>query len=205
VQRGPSGTADVGQADPHVTAALTAWAQGQLPERGLLAALAASRVLIPVVAVPMKGDGEPEKQTDMALPKLVGKDGRSAVMAFTSVDTMKGWDPSARPVPVPVPRACEAAISEDSALVLDVAGPVPLSVDGARLEAIASGDPIPPPHLDQDVQAVVASLAPGAALVPAERGDLIVELTPVQDAEVARTVAIALRHRLRMLEFRVRA
>lgn len=198
----PSETADLGQADPRVAAALASWARGELPERAMLTALSAARVLIPIVAV--AADGESEKQTDMALPKLVGKDGRSAIMAFTSIEAMGRWDQSARPVPVPARRACEAAVAEDSALVLDVAGPVPVSVDGQRLAAIATGDRLPSPAEENDVHAIVGSLAPGATLAPADGADLIVELTPGQDAQVARDVALALRHRLRMLEFRVR-
>jgi hypothetical protein len=199
----PRESADLGQADPRVTAALAAWASGELPERAMLTALTESRVLIPIVAV--AADGESERQTDMALPKLVGKDGRSAVMAFTSLDTMHRWDSGARPVPVLARRACEAAVSEDSALVLDVAGPVPVSVDGERLDAIASGGPLPEPQDDGDVRAIVGSLAPGAHLAPATGADLVVELPPQQDAQIARAIAVALGHRLRMLEFRVRA
>jgi len=194
---------DRGQADPRVTAALDAYVLGELPEREMLATLRESRVLVPVVAV--AADGESEKQTDMALPKLVGRDGREAVMAFTSVDTLRRWDPRARPVPMPAQRACQAALAEQCALVVDVGGPVLVTLEGPRLSAIANGESLPSPHQDPEVIAVIEGLAPGAIIASADGAggkDLVVEL---KSPDPARDIAVALRHRLRAIEFRVRA
>lgn len=191
---------DRGGADPQVVAALDTYGRGELPERDMLAVLRGSRMLVPIVAV--AADGSSEKQTDMALPKLVGNDGREAVMAFTSVDTMRRWDPQARPVPMPAERACQAALSENCVLVVDVGGPVPVALEGARLSAIAGGEPVPPPHEDPEVRSIVERIDPGAVLVPADGKDMVVELT---SAAPARDIALALRHRLRAIEFRARA
>ena len=41
-------------------------------------------------------------------------------------------------------------------MVIDVAGPVPLAVEGERLAALAAGRPVPPAHEDPDIRAAVA-------------------------------------------------
>ena len=68
----------------------------------------------------------------MALPTLIGKDGRKAVIAFTGTVALKRWRADARPVPVPAARLWPAVAAEQAdAVVIDVAGPVPLVVEGA--------------------------------------------------------------------------
>lgn len=96
-----------------------------------------------------------EKSTEMALPILIGHDGRAAVLAFTSLDALTRWRPDARPVAVPAARAWQAGAEEASAVVIDVAGPVPVTVEGARLAALAAGRPAPLPHQDPDVLAAL--------------------------------------------------
>ena len=173
----PQFAGDDGAADPAVLAALAAYAAGQGSEHAALNALASSRLLVPVVAVlteETSGDAEPaeageteaagntpgsglrrEKSTEMALPTLIGHDGRAAVLAFTSLDALTRWRPDARPVAVPAARAWQAGAEEASAVVIDVAGPVPVTVEGARLAALAAGRPAPLPHQDPDVLAAL--------------------------------------------------
>jgi hypothetical protein len=52
----------------------------------------------------------------------------------------------------------QAAADESAAVVIDVAGPVRLTVEGARLAALACGDPVPPPWTDPDVLGVVSEV-----------------------------------------------
>ncbi|MGH3281058.1 MAG: SseB family protein, partial [Trebonia sp.] len=95
---------DTGEADPAVAAALAAYAAGQAAEHTVLTAIAASRLLVPVVAILAEaGDDGAEKETEMALPTLIGNDGRKAVIAFTGTDSITRWRVDARPVPVPAP------------------------------------------------------------------------------------------------------
>src|SRR5438874_4205041 len=98
-----------------------------------------------------------ENGTEMALPALIGADGRPALPAFTCLDALARWRADARPVPVPAASVWRAG-AETGAVVLDVAGPVPLAVDGARLAALAAGSPVPPPHADPDVLALVREI-----------------------------------------------
>jgi hypothetical protein len=213
---------DTGEADPAVTAALAAYAAGEAAEHAVLTAVAASRLLVPVVAVPVETDsagtdkpgagqppaGQPradhhgaDKETDMALPTLIGNDGRKAVIAFTGIETIRRWRADARPVPVPAARLWPAVAAEQAdAVVVDVAGPVPLVIEGARLAALASGEPPPPAHQDPDIRAQVAAVTPDFALEPGPpEADLTVVLKtdPASARAAAQTIAARLAPRLR--------
>jgi hypothetical protein len=154
---------DHGGADPRVAAALAAYLAGQGSEQAALRALAAARLLVPVIAV--LGDGSAsatsDKNSEMVLPTLIGSDGRPAVLAFTGLDALARWRQDARPVPAGADRVWRAAVADGCAVVIDVAGPVPLAVEGARLAALAAGQPVPPLHEDPDVRAAVAAAVAG--------------------------------------------
>ncbi len=165
----PKFPGDDGAADPAVAAALAAYAAGQGGEHAALTALAGSRLLVPVVAVLAEADEQgAEKSTEMALPTLVAQDGSRAVLAFTSLNALQRWRSDARPVPVPAASAWLAGTQDADAVVIDVAGPVTLAVDGARLAALAAGRPVPLPHQDPDVLAALqAALASEPLIVAA--------------------------------------
>jgi len=196
---------DKGQADPNVTATLSAYHQALATEREALMAVASARLLVPVVAMLTsldEGTGA-EKESEMALPTLIGQDGRAAIVAFTCVEAMTRWRPDARPVPAPAARVWHAAVAEGQAVVVDVAGPVPLVIEGARLAALAAGQVPPSPHEDPDVHAVVEQAVAAepavldAALAPsAQGGDLAVRLRVASDADAARRAAEAIAARL---------
>jgi SseB protein N-terminal domain len=200
---------DHGEADLAVAAALEAYAAGTGGEHAVLTALADSRLLVPVVAVladelasPAAGAGdgeapagppagqaglprEGEKASEMAMPAIVGRDGRRALPAFTSADAVRRWQPTARPVPVPASGVWQSAAHESWAVVIDIAGPVPVVVEGARLTALAEGAKAPGMHEDPDVwhevAAAAAEIAPGirVKLSPAPEGvDFTLELAP---------------------------
>ncbi|MBO3747939.1 SseB family protein [Streptosporangiaceae bacterium NEAU-GS5] len=135
---------DDGAADRAVVAALTAFQQEKASAADVLAALAAARLLVPVVAVLTESetgdDGlRREKSSDMALPKLVGRDGREAVLAFTGSESLRLWRADARPIQATGPQVCQAALHERAAaVVVDVAGPVPFTLEGAALQTLAA-------------------------------------------------------------------
>jgi len=174
---------DDGAADPRVTEALAAYHAGQGSEQAALTALAAARLLVPVVALLADGSAaEGDKNSEMVLPKLIGRDGRPAVPAFTGLDALARWRPDARPVPAEADRVWRAAVADGCAVVIDVAGPVPLAVEGARLAALAAGRPVPPAHEDPDVRAQVEAAVAGEpviagfTLAPGGEVDLAVRL-----------------------------
>jgi type III secretion system (T3SS) SseB-like protein len=186
-----------------VTAILAAYAAGEAAETAVLAAVAAARLLVPVVAVLAEANADgTEKETEMALPTLIGNDGRKAVIAFTGVETVTRWRADARPVPVPAPRLWPAVAAEEAdAVVVDVAGPVPLVIEGARLRALAAGEPVPLPYQDPDVRAAVAAVTDGFDLGPGGEGaDLTVTLNeadPDRAKAEAEAIAAGLASRLR--------
>ncbi len=142
----PGFAGDDGSAAPEVVAALSAYDED--PDGRHLATLAVlqdSRVLVPVVAV--LGEVEHDEQglahdktSDMAAVLLRGRDGRTALLGFTSQASLQAWDPAARPVPVTLADAARAARQDQAAaLVLDVAGPVTCVVETEELDLLARG------------------------------------------------------------------
>jgi hypothetical protein len=141
----PGFAGDDGSAQPDLVAALAAYAAD--PGRHLAVFLAPqrARLLVPVVAV--LGEVEVDdaglahdKTSDMATALLTGRDGRQALLAFTSLQTLGAWRPDARPVPVAAPLAARSALQEGAAaLVVDVAGPTTYAVEGGLLDGLARG------------------------------------------------------------------
>jgi hypothetical protein len=186
---------DDGSADPALTAALFAYAQGRAGEHEVLAALADTRLLVPVVAVLTEEEDGREKESDMALPTLVGQDGRRGVLGFTSDDSLKRWRADARPVAVRARDACRAALDEDAdALVVDVAGPVPFAVEGNRLYTFAEGRPVPRPFEDPDLLAAIEAAfatedeVTGVRVGPGTNTELSVRFSLAPDADERTTV-----------------
>jgi hypothetical protein len=156
----PGFAGDDGSVDPEVASALAAYAHGDeasepAQHHATLAALQDARVLVPVVALLKEVEYDEQglardKTSDMAAVLMTGRDGRTALLAFTSTATLVRWDGShkdgsnvagdARPVPVRLQQAAQAAIQEQAAaLLLDVAGPVMFVVEGEDLRALALG------------------------------------------------------------------
>lgn len=138
---------DHGAVPPDLQATLTHYAQDPSVFPELLAALQRTRLLVPVIAT-AGGGGQvaadrsegptTEKDSEMATVLMRGADGRLALLAFTGVETMARWNADARPVPVATPDAARAALAEDaSALAVDIAGPVPVVVEGEDLQGFA--------------------------------------------------------------------
>lgn len=188
---------DTGEAGPAVRAALAAYADGTGSEQAALTAIAAARLLVPVVAVlaGMNDDGT-EKESEMALPTLIGNDGRRAVIAFTGTETLRLWKEDARPVPVRAAQVWTAALAEADAVVIDVAGPVQLVVEGARLAALANGDPPPLPHEDPDIRAAVAAVTGDFTLEPGGPGADLAVILKTRDMDEAREAAEGIAARL---------
>jgi hypothetical protein len=136
---------DTGEATPVLAAALAGYADDEARYPDVLAALGASRLLVPVVAVlgevEVDDDGlARDKSSDMATVLLRGADGRTALLAFSSTETLAAWNPEGRPVPVPTRTAALSALQEGAeALLVDLAGPITVAVEGKDLGALAAG------------------------------------------------------------------
>jgi type III secretion system (T3SS) SseB-like protein len=131
---------DDGSADPALAEALEARDHG-----AILAGLTKARLLVPVVA--MLGEVEyderglaHDKTSDMAVALLQGQDGRNALLAFTSTESLNLWSPEARPMPAQAQLVATAAIQEGAAaIVLDVAGPAPAVIETDDVRRVAAG------------------------------------------------------------------
>jgi hypothetical protein len=141
----PGFAGDDGAAPAGLVTALAGWAAGRTAYAEALAALAQSRLLVPVVAVLGEVEHDEaglahDKTSDMATVLLQGADGRLALLAFTGTEALRAWNPDGRPVPVATPLAARSALQDGAAaLVVDVAGPVRFVVEGTDLERLAEG------------------------------------------------------------------
>jgi hypothetical protein len=150
-----------------------------------------------------------EKASEMAMPKIIGRDGRQAMPVFTCLEAVQQWKPAARPVPVPASAVWQSAMQESCAVVIDIAGPVPIVVEGSRLAALAVGGAVPGMHEDPDVwqqvAAAAAEVAPGIRVRLSQPNgglDFTLELAPPAGSpglvpeDVASRVADAVHDRL---------
>ena len=203
---------DTGEADVALTTALA----DPLDEVALMAAVAAARLLVPIVAEPVSvdtvgessgGEHTVEKQTDMAAVTLVAPDGTRALPVFSSMAAISAWDAGARPVPVTAARAAQAAVSERcDVMVVDLAGPRTVALRPSMVWALAQQRDWLPAHEDQTVARAVAGAvrdqpqvvshtltggAPGEGVLR-----IALTLTPGLDTAAVQAVATAVGERL---------
>ena len=164
---------DDGTADPALARALERWSQDRAVEPEVLAALLPSRLIVPIVAllgeVETDGNGlRHEKTSDMAVPVIEAADGRRALPAFTSLESLARWRADARPAPVAAPQAVLTAYSERAdTLLVDPAGPVAYQLTGARMRAVAELRAYLPPARDPEVREAVRQVLAGEPVVAA--------------------------------------
>ncbi|GMA85388.1 hypothetical protein GCM10025868_06380 [Angustibacter aerolatus] len=92
----------------------------------------------------------------MALVTLTAPDGRRALPVFSGQESLRQWDPTARPVPVDARRAAVSAVAEGcDVVVLDPAGPLPFVLPRPALWAIGQGRSWVAAHDDPDVLAAL--------------------------------------------------
>lgn len=187
---------DDGSADPRLAEALALHSLGEARLSDVVRALHGRRLMAPLMAVldsveDTVADGAPgpgEKDSHMATVSLVSPDGRRGLLAFTSVAAMAAWDPAARGIPASAQRVAGAALEEGAdAVLLDLAGPVRLALQGDALRAVAERRDWMPVDEDPAVRAgvdealaAVAGLAGHEVLAPAAAPagpDLLVVLT----------------------------
>lgn len=146
---------DTGAADAALAAALEGYGSPGGGSEGdtdradglgaVLLALQDARVLVPVVAIAdevvLDENGlAVDKSSDMAAVLIQRPDGRRGLLGFSSTATLATWNPEARPVPVTARTAALAAVQEGAAaMILDLAGPVRVVIDGSHLQALAAG------------------------------------------------------------------
>lgn len=131
----PRPVGDTGEPDTRLAAALRAWqdAPGTAQRAAALAALVDARVFVCVAARPTADSVE------MALLTVVRTDGARVLPVFSDGHAVQRWRREARPVPVPAPQACAAALADGaSGVLLDPTGAA-LAVDADELTRLARG------------------------------------------------------------------
>jgi hypothetical protein len=144
---------DDGRADARLARGLAGWAADPTAEADVVAALAAARVFVPVVAVS-------DEDAHVALLTVTGADGRRALPVFTSPEALTRWRSEARPVPVPGRRAALSAVAEGCDLLdLDPAGPVPYLVRRPAVWCVGRGLTWIPSYADPLVGQEISALS----------------------------------------------
>lgn len=158
---------DDGSAPEKLIEALRRFRGGELGESDVLEAVRESRLLIPLVAELGESGtnhrGElVDKSQELSIVTVAGPDGRKVLPAFTSVESMRAWNPKARPVPAAAPRVGLAAASEETDLVvLDPTTATEFALRRPAVWALAQGLPWTPSYLDTAVlQAFMDAAAP---------------------------------------------
>ncbi|MGP5625085.1 SseB family protein [Brachybacterium alimentarium] len=206
---------DEGSTPAALAEALAAHRAGEDPHRkDLVAVLAATRLLVPIMAVATETGTTAHGLTgdngaDMAMVSITAPDGSRVLPVFTSVQALADWRRDARPVPVVAPQAAQAAVQEGcTSLLVDAATPAdaggPILLPRSVLWALAQGRDWIPPHEDPELAGVLQRIAAASDEVTGldaragERSevDLHLQLRPGLTAEQVRTVVEAVSARL---------
>ncbi|MDP9805596.1 hypothetical protein J2S70_000178 [Trueperella bonasi] len=110
--------------------------------------------------------------------------GRKALPIFSSVDSLRAWNASARPVPVDVKRVAVAALRHgDGVLTLDEGSPAMTWLGRSATVALASGAGWTPPWRDREIIDRMANAIDGGfpelervKIEPGPHGRAVVEL-----------------------------
>lgn len=170
---------DTGEVDTALGSALAARSRGEADEAQVIAALAAARIFVPVVAEvsasTLTDDGlVADKEADMALVRLSSRGGRSVQPVFGSDTDLTQWHRQARPVAADARRAALAAVQDGAQmLVLNPGAAAPFVVRRPALWAIAQGLEWTPSYDSREVSRAVLDAAlglPGVAGAHVRRG-----------------------------------
>lgn len=199
---------DDGSADPALAAALRRFHAGEGDAASVIDAYRAARLLIPLVAE--KGDEgvgptglTVDKTQELSIVTVAAPDGRRVLPVFTSVDAMKTWDATARPVPADGVRTALSAAADDTDLiVVDPGGEYEFVIRRPAVWAIGQGQRWEAPHVSTEVVAALhasiggelgvldLSVAPGDPSSRLRGPELIVRLHLVDGLDQAELDAI---------------
>jgi len=133
---------DRGDPDPSLRAILASAYDGGASYPRAVAALCTARLLLPIVATGDEaGDGpDPDRHAEMAAVLVTSGSGHRGVVVFTGLDSLRAWQPAARPVPCTLDDVAATAVETGSAaIVVDLAGPHTVVVEGDLIDQLAAG------------------------------------------------------------------
>jgi hypothetical protein len=187
---------DDGSADPALAAVLLAYASGQVGLHAVQRALVSARVLVPVLAEAAQvggmsgaaGNGGPvraERSAHLSSVTIAGRDGRLAQPMFTSLETLRSWNPQARPFPSSAVDVARGAYATGAvAVIVDVAGPIDVVLEGPAMLALAECRVWLPAAEDPEILAAVGDALAG---LPGLAG---VEVSSSAEADLTLTLRV---------------
>jgi hypothetical protein len=202
---------DDGSAPERVIEAIRRFRAHEVGVAEVVEALHPARLLLPLLAT--RGDegvgahGQVvDKTQELALVTTAGPDGRPVLPAFTSTETMRHWNPAARPIPIGVPRIAMAAAAEGTPLiVVDPGSPTQVVLRRPSFRALATGDRWVPCFEDPAVleaflaassgepELVAVLLAPGDPEARLTGAELLVQLSVRDGLEKSELDAVVAR------------
>lgn len=207
---------DDGSAPEKLVEAIRRFGSGDVGEAEVVDALRDVRLLVPLIAhLGEAGENEHghtiDKSQELSIVTVAGPDGRNVLPAFTSVDAMRAWNPTARPVPVEAQRVALAAASERTDLVvLDPTSATQFVIRRPALWAIAQSEPWLPSYLDPHVEKAVTdatadilevldlSVEPGDPHASLAGPELVIRLTLDRGLDAARLAELTTLVRYRL-------
>lgn len=162
---------DDGSAPPRLADALRRFRAGETGETAVVEAVRASRLLIPLVAAlgetAQGAQGlRADKSAELSIVTVAAPDGRTAMPVFTSVDSMRAWNPRARPIPADAVRVALAAAGEGTdVVVIDPTSASEFVLRRPALWAIARSEAWTPSYRSDEVAAAIEAAAADEASV----------------------------------------
>jgi hypothetical protein len=162
---------DDGSAPEALRVALERFRSGAGGQPEVVDAVRDSRLLIPLLAeLGETGTNEAgrtvDKSQELSIVTVAAPDGRTAMPVFSSVDTMRVWNPAARPVPAAGTRVALAAVAEGTDLVVvDPGSPGSFVLRRPALWAIGRQEPWVPSPADPELAAEFTRLTAGEPAV----------------------------------------
>ena len=143
---------DDGSARPELVSAIREFHESG-DATNVFAEFSKSRLLIPLLAdLGESGEGAHgqtvDKSADLSIVNVETPDGQIGLPVFSSVDSMKLWNATARPVPSDAVRVALAAASEgNTRIILDPGSETEFAFRRAAIAAMAQQQTWKPPHL----------------------------------------------------------
>jgi hypothetical protein len=141
---------DRGEPDPRVRTAVARARASRQSYLDAIVALCAARLFMvvmtpsttitPLGETPQEASGVSPAVDELGAVLLTHPDGTTALLCFTGLDAVQAWDARARPVAGTLDNLA-ATVREAGAdvLLIDVAGPVPMTIGPDLIESLAAG------------------------------------------------------------------
>ena len=162
---------DDGKAPPELVAAIADFRSGEVGIERVVDQIRISRLLVPLIA--QLGESEVgahgkkvDKSAELSIVTVKSPDDQDSLVAFSSVDAMSKWNPSARPVPTDAIRLClEAAGQMSTRVVLDPGSDTEFVLRRPVISRVAQSLPWVAPEKNPAVLSVIQESIAGESSV----------------------------------------